>query len=68
MEKAENLTNSTNIAIAAYKVREAEEIEQSKLRFEQNKTCEQNMNKPCDCADGQRLLRIDWTKRGKSNK
>ena len=66
---AKNLANETNIAIAAYKEKEKAEIKISKQRFEENKTDEMcviesaKLRIPCECPEGQRLLRVDWKKK-----
>ena len=69
MIQARNLTNATNIEIAKYKNRTNIEIEDSRIHFEQNKTDEQCtiegaiMKRPCECGEGKRLVRVEWTQK-----
>ena len=69
MTQAKEANNDTNVEIAKYKNRTAAEIEDSRIRFEKNKTDEQCtiegaiMKRPCECGEGKRLVRVVWTQK-----
>ena len=68
-KRAELSDESDAEKIAKYKVKQTKQLIESNIQFDLNKDAEKCLtetailNRPCECPDGQRLKKIEWTEK-----